>query len=161
MEYKMRRSSSSLHIVAIASMVAFIPGIVPRLAAQEAANSKLTVRVVRAKNSKGQIALAVFNGESGFPGDKSKALRTLQAKIDPQTLSAQVTLDNLPRGTYAVAVFHDENLNGQLDKNMFGIPKEGYGFSNTTKKAMGPPKFADAKFELDQPEKIIEIELLY
>jgi hypothetical protein len=59
-----------------------------------------------------------------------------------------------------VAVFHDENMNGQLDKNMFGIPKEGYGFSNNPKKSIGPPKFADAKFQLDQPEKVFEIKLL-
>jgi uncharacterized protein (DUF2141 family) len=29
---------------------------------------------------------------------------------------------------YAIAVIHDENRNGELDTNMFGIPKEGYGF---------------------------------
>jgi uncharacterized protein (DUF2141 family) len=27
-------------------------------------------------------------------------------------------------------VIHDENRNGELDTNMFGIPKEGYGFSS-------------------------------
>jgi uncharacterized protein (DUF2141 family) len=26
-------------------------------------------------------------------------------------------------------LIHDENRNGELDTNMFGIPKEGYGFS--------------------------------
>jgi uncharacterized protein (DUF2141 family) len=30
-------------------------------------------------------------------------------------------------GNYAIAVIHDENRN-ELDTNMFGIPKEGYGF---------------------------------
>jgi uncharacterized protein (DUF2141 family) len=72
-----------------------------------------------------------------------------------------MTFDNLPRGDYAVAVFHDENMNGRLDKNIFGIPKEGYGFSNNPKKSMGPPKFTDVKFQLSQPEKALEIKLLY
>jgi uncharacterized protein (DUF2141 family) len=157
----MQRLISSPLIAATALMVLAILGVAPRLVAQNAAASTLTIRVVGAKNSKGQIAIALFNGEAGFPGDKSKALRTLQTKIDPQTLSAQVTLDALPRGVYAVSVFHDENSNGQLDKNVFGIPKEGYGASNNPKKSMGPPKFADARFQLDQPEKVIEISLRY
>jgi uncharacterized protein (DUF2141 family) len=103
----------------------------------------------------------LFNGAAGFPADKAKAFRTVQARIDTQTLSAQVTLDDLPRGVYAVSVFHDENMNGQLDKNVFGIPKEGYGASNNPKKSMGPPTFADAKFQLDQTAEVLEIKLLY
>jgi uncharacterized protein (DUF2141 family) len=50
-------------------------------------------------------------------------------------------------------------MNGRLDKNVFGIPKEGYGASNNPKKSMGPPKFADAKFQLDRPENVLEIKL--
>jgi uncharacterized protein (DUF2141 family) len=141
-------------------MALMVSGVTPRLLAQDTGSS-LTIRIVGAKSSKGQIAIAVFNGEAGFPGDKSKAVRTLQTGIDPQTLIAQVTLKNLPRGVYAVAVFHDENMNGRLDRNVLGIPKEGYGASNNPRKSMGPPKFAEAKFQLDQPEKVLEITLLY
>ncbi|QEE30099.1 DUF2141 domain-containing protein [Terriglobus albidus] len=136
-------------------------GIASGLVSQDGVTSKLTVQVAGARNSKGQIAIALFHDGAGFPADKSKAFRTLQVKIDPQTLSAQVMLNDLPPGVYAVSVFHDENLNGQLDKNVFGIPKEGYGASNNPKRSMGPPKFAEAKFQLDQPEKVIEISLLY
>ncbi len=42
--------------------------------------------------------------------------------------------------------FHDENSNSLLDKkNLFGIPKEGYGFSNNIR-----PKFRGANFEESQ-----------
>jgi uncharacterized protein (DUF2141 family) len=160
MKQRMPRSVSSLCIPAIALMVLAVVGETPRLLAQDAGTLTLTIRIVGAKNSKGQIAIAVFNGEAGFPADKSKAVRTLQAGIDPQTLSAQVML-NLPCGVYAVSVFHDENMNGRLDKNVFGIPKEGYGASNNPPKSMGPPKFPEAKFQLDQPETAFEIKLLY
>jgi uncharacterized protein (DUF2141 family) len=160
MKQRSPRSICSLCIPALFLMVLAVPGVTPRLLAQDTGTS-LTLRIVGAKSSKGQIAIAVFNGEAGFPGDKSKAVRTLQTGIDPQTLIAQVTLKNLPRGVYAVAVFHDENMNGRLDKNVLGIPKEGYGASNNPKKSMGPPKFAEAKFQLDQPEKVLEIQLLY
>lgn len=118
-------------------MILAVLGVTPRLIAQDADTATLTIRVVGAKNSKGQIAIALFNGETGFPANRSNTVRTLQVKIDPQTLSGQVTLNNLPRGVYAVSVFHDENMNGRLDKNVFGIPKEGYGASNNPKKSMG------------------------
>ena len=130
---------SCLRVAAIAWIVLTVPGLTARLIAQDAATSKLTIRVVGARNSRGQIAFALFNGEGGFPGDKSKAVRTLQVRIDPQTLSAQVTVDGLPRGVYAVSVFHDENMNSQLDKNIFGIPKEGYALPTIQRSRWGRP----------------------
>src|ERR1700722_9002730 len=160
MKQRSPRSVSSLCTPAVVLMVLAVLVGTPRLLAQDGGSS-LTIRIVGAKSSKGRIAIAVFNGEAGFPGDKSKTVRTLQAGIDPQTLIAQVTLKNLPRGVYAVSVFHDENMNGRLDKNVLGIPKEGYGASNNPRKSMGPPKFAEAKFQLDQPENVLEIKLLY
>ena len=160
MKQRSPRSVSSLCTPAVVLMVLAVSVGTPRLLAQDGGSS-LTIRIVGAKSSKGRIAIAVFNGEAGFPGDKSKTVRTLQAGIDPQTLIAQVTLKNLPRGVYAVSVFHDENMNGRLDKNVLGIPKEGYGASNNPRKSMGPPNFAEAKFQLDQPEKVLEIKLLY
>jgi uncharacterized protein (DUF2141 family) len=150
-----------LAVVLTTALVVSSPVAAPMMMAQDTVGSKLIIRIVGAKNSNGQVAIALFKGESGFPGDKSKAFRTLQIKIDPVTKIAEVTLPDLPRGAYAIAIFHDENLNGQLDKNLFGVPKEGYGFSNISKKAMGPPKFTDASFQLDRPEQSIEVKLLY
>ena len=50
----------------------------------------------------------------------------------------------LAPGRYAVNAFHDENANGELDTNILGIPREGYGFANDAAGVMGPPSFADA-----------------
>jgi uncharacterized protein (DUF2141 family) len=121
----------------------------------------LTIRVKGARNSKGRIALALFQSEAGFPGDSSKAIRTVQADIDAQTQSAQFVLEGIPYGVYAVSVFHDENINGKLDKNFVGAPKEGYGASNNPRKRMGPPPFDEAKFSLNQQGQSIEIKLIY
>lgn len=45
-----------------------------------------------------------------------------------------------------MAVVHDENMNGKLDTNWLGIPKEGYGFSNAAKGVVGAPSFSAASF---------------
>ena len=51
---------------------------------------------------------------------------------------------NLEPGDYAVAIYHDENGNGQLDKRLFGIPKEPYGFSNNYRPRLSAPNSATA-----------------
>ena len=127
----------------------------------QSGTANLTIRVIGARNSKGRIAIALFQSETGFPGDSSKAIRTQQAEIDPQGRSAQFVLERIPYGVYAVSVFHDENMNGKLDKNFVGAPKEGYGASNNPRKRMGPPSFNEAKFPLNQAEQSMEIKLLY
>jgi len=123
--------------------------------------SKLTVRVTGARNAKGAIRVGLFQSAEGFPENPWKVYRFEQVAIDPQTLSAQAVFDDLPQGAYAVAVFHDENMDGMLDRNFVGLPKEGYGASNNPKKSMVLPAFEEAKFSLDDEEHIIEIKLVY
>ncbi|MEA2027999.1 MAG: DUF2141 domain-containing protein, partial [Campylobacterota bacterium] len=65
--------------------------------------------------------------------------------IKAKTLKYQ--FKNIPKGHYAIALFHDQNGNGELDYNIFGIPTEGYAFSNNPK-VLGEPNFEDAKFKL-------------
>ena len=127
----------------------------------QSGTATLTIQVTGARNSKGRIALALFQSAAGFPGDSSKAIRTEQAEIDAQTRSAQFVLEGIPYGVYAVSIFHDENMNGKLDKNLVGAPKEGYGASKNPRKRMGPPPFDEAKFSVSQPEQSIEIKLIY
>ena len=128
---------------------------------QTTSTSKLTVRVTGARNAKGTIRFALFQDATGFPENPAKALLLRQAEIDPQTLSAEVVFEDIPAGTYAVSVFHDENMNGKFDKNFVGAPKEGYGASNNPKKRIGPPLFDEAKFSVDGPDHVVEIKLNY
>jgi uncharacterized protein (DUF2141 family) len=130
------------------------------LPAQSPNSVTLTVRVVNARNANGLVRIALFQSAEGFPGAASKALRTQPAKIDPQTLTAQAVFSGIPQGTYAVIVFHDENGNGKLDKNLVGIPKEGYGASNNLPKRKRPPTFDEGKFSLISDQNV-EVKLNY
>lgn len=78
-----------------------------------------------------------------------------------QTGLTMVTLRGLKPGRYAVQVFYDENGNNKVDRAMFGIPKEGVGFSNDAKIKMGPPKWDDAAFDYDGQERTIRLRLRY
>ena len=55
-----------------------------------------------------------------------------------------VVIRNLPPGRYALQATHDENDNHRVDRALFGIPREGVGFSNDARISLGPPKWADA-----------------
>jgi uncharacterized protein (DUF2141 family) len=123
--------------------------------------SLLTIKVVGARNAKGKIGVALFQSPEGFPENGSAALRREQTGIDSQTMGAEVVFRDLPPGVYAVAVFHDENMNGKLDKNFLGIPQEGYGASNNPGKKMRAPRFDEARFSLSAPQQTIEIKLIY
>jgi len=85
----------------------------------------------------------------------------LSAEIHPVTCkSVTVRFDSLSPGPKAVRLFHDENSNGTLDTNFFGIPTEGYGFSNNPRSRFGEPSLRDRLFE-HQADTTIHISLTY
>jgi uncharacterized protein (DUF2141 family) len=81
--------------------------------------------------------------------------------IKIRDVQARCDFLDIPPGTYALAVIHDENRNGQLDTNRLGIPKEGYGFSNDAKGFFGAPSFSAAKFKYDGQKLELTINLHY
>jgi uncharacterized protein (DUF2141 family) len=115
--------------------------------AQETFN--LTVKIEDADSNDGQIFVSVYNTAADFLDTPYKGAIS---KITNN--GCVVTFEGLPKGTYAVSTFHDENDNGKLDTNFIGIPKEDYGCSNGAKGIMGPPKWKDAKFELQTDQTI-------
>src|SRR5712691_480561 len=87
----------------------------------------LEVNVARIRSSQGNVNVALYADEATFLKDNER-LAGVRIPAQPGTVST--TFTKLKPGTYAVAVYHDENGNGRLDKNFLGIPREGYGFSN-------------------------------
>ena len=73
---------------------------------------------------------------------------------------ARCDFEDIPPGTYTIAVIHDENMNGRLDTNALGIPREGYGFSGDSK-ALEVPSFSAASFSYDGQTVDLTIGLHY
>ncbi|MDB5714895.1 MAG: hypothetical protein JWO15_2292 [Sphingomonadales bacterium] len=72
-----------------------------------------------------------------------------------------VTLAGLPPGRYAAQVYYDENANHKIDRALFGVPKEGVGFSNDAKIRFSPPKWEEAVFAYDGQPRTIRLKLRY
>ena len=111
----------------------------------------LTIKVVGIPSTKGNLMVAVYNKEEGFR-EKDKTFRNLIEIAQKGTM--EVNINQLPAGNYAVAVYHDANGNGKLDKNVFGVPTEYYGFSNDAKGSFGPPSFDACKFNFSAGKSI-------
>ena len=95
----------------------------------------------------GQIGCALFVSEAGFPDDDEKAHDAVLVQASTAR-NGVVTcrFDDVAASTIAVTVMHDRNGNGELDTNLFGIPREPYGFSNDAElRTFGPPRFSDAR----------------
>lgn len=112
---------------------------------QAAADIGHTIRVRAStfRSSKGSLRCRLYARPDGFPG-KPPIEREQAVRVTGKT--ATCTFSGVADGTYAIALFHDENDDGKLDTNFLGIPREGVGVSNNKIRSLGPPKWEDAKF---------------
>ncbi|MES2702234.1 MAG: DUF2141 domain-containing protein [Bacteroidota bacterium] len=141
------------------TVVAVIIAVVFQSFTRPVANGTVTVEVVNLKNSKGVVLVSLFNDSKSFPKEATKAVG--KGKVEIQNGKATISFSNLPFGTYAAAILHDENSNLKMDFNMVGMPKEGYGFSNDAKGKLGPPAFDKAAVQLQQEQMKIVINAQY
>ena len=142
-------------IYSLASVVVFSLGVsfAPSLLAQSSGRGSIVLNVSGLHSQKGRVRIAVFNSSEKWLGDKPLYSSTIN--VNGQTVSWKI--NDVPYGDYGVAVFHDENSNGKMDKNVLGIPLEPYGFSNNVGVTFGPPKWEKAKFTVNDSTAEVSI----
>lgn len=118
----------------------------------------LSIRMSGFRSADGQVLIAVFRGEDGFPSEPDKAWKSVVARVSGDRASVDIAV---PAGEYAFAIVHDENGNNKMDTNWIGMPKEGLGTSNNAKGRMGPPKYRDAKFTIPAEGVVQQIKIVY
>jgi uncharacterized protein (DUF2141 family) len=117
-----------------------------------------TIMVGLYDTSEGFVAAIKHSTEAGLLNDKGRRVgMALRAAAGVQS----VVFADLPPRRYAIIVFHDENDNGRLDENAWGVPTEGYGFSNNAQGFLGAPSFAAAEITLGEKNQSIAISLIY
>jgi uncharacterized protein (DUF2141 family) len=119
---------------------------------------EIRVVVTGLRNVEGHVRIALFENAEGFPEGK-KSLARVAVPIAPNEVSA--SFNEIPAGTYAVSLFHDENNNEVLEKNFLGVPKEGIGFSNNPRALLRAPGFDEAKFSFSGSEFTVTIRIQY
>lgn len=132
---------------------------VPPAEGDPAGTGRIVVTVLDARNHDGDLGIALFNSKEGFPGKSEQAFR--KGGLHEIGESNRYLIEEVPYGTYAIAVMHDETRSGELHSNFFGVPREGVGTSNNPHFFLGPPSFESASFQMNAPEVEIEIRLKY
>jgi uncharacterized protein (DUF2141 family) len=118
----------------------------------------VTIRVSGLRNGAGHVRAGLYTNES----DWLKPIPTIRGAVgDPRDGVADCVFDDVPVGTYAVAVFHDENDNEKMDLNFLRLPKEGFGFSNVDRMGLGSPSFADASFDVRSGDVTVSARMHY
>lgn len=119
----------------------------------------LTVKVADLQNSTGVVQFSLYNTEGSIP-DEYFEKYYLQLTASIANNASTVTFKNIPKGTYAINILHDEDKDGKVTKG-FILPIEGLGFSNFEKlNPMNRPSYEKAKFNLDA-DKTMNIKVIY
>ena len=130
----------------------------PVLPSLSQSTSTVLLEVSSLKNPRGTLNCRLFTKASDFPD--GEGILTVRTPIAGANTTC--TFPNVEPGTYAVAVVHDENSNGRLDKNFVGVPSEGYGVSNNKTYALSAPKWDESVFTIAPSEsKTLQVKLRY
>ncbi len=107
------------------------------------AQNKITVKITNINPISGDLYVGLYNSKATF---LKEGYKSIKVTVDSNT--ALVVFDSIPNGIYAISTFHDANSNKKFDTYIFGIPKEGYSFSNNARGMFGPASYEDASFEI-------------
>jgi uncharacterized protein (DUF2141 family) len=115
----------------------------------------LEVVITDLESDEGVLVVALLESAAQYDAGDSSFRSNETVPIHDS--KASVTFEQIPYGTYAIKIFHDENSNGELDTNFVGFPKEGFGFSNDAMGRFGPPSFEQAAFVIEAEKLRIAI----
>lgn len=141
-------NARTLAVRCAAGCAMLLAGNLPAAALAQTACPGIHVKILDIRSSTGAVACALFESSVGFPTEYLHAATQIMV-IKVRDRQARCDFEDIAPGSYALAVVHDENMNGKLDVNWLGIPVEGYGFSNDASALLGAPSFAAASFPYD------------
>jgi len=119
----------------------------------------LTVVATGLKNDRGVVQFSLYNKKGSIP-DKALNRYYKMKRVPIVGRKAKAVFRNLPKGRYAVSLFHDENDNRRIDKGLM-LPKEGVGLSNfDTIDLFHLPDFERASFLLNK-NRTITLKTIY
>lgn len=105
------------------------------------------LRITGATSTKGTIHAALFFDDEAFPNNESAAYAQSvdAAHMKQGVIAMNIAFEHFAADTpFAIAVYHDANNDGIMNKSLVGVPTETYGFTNDARSTFGPPTFDQA-----------------
>ncbi|WP_185965478.1 DUF2141 domain-containing protein [Flavobacterium zepuense] len=123
----------------------------------QAQNTKVIISGL--ESDKGQIILNIFKDSESY--EKQAPFKTLTFEKTKLVEGSMTVTFEVEPGTYGITLVDDKNKNGEMDKNLLGIPKEGFGFSNFFMEKMKKPLFEEFRVPLTPKNNTIKIKVKY
>lgn len=117
----------------------------------------LTVKITHLIHTKGVVEIGLYDKSDHFPSP-GKQFKKARVKITGTT--ATYEFKGLKNGDYAIATYHDENGDNTCNRNMFGVPKEAYAFSNDIRPFLSAPEFNTCRFWVTE-NRTVKIKMVY
>ena len=116
----------------------------------------MVLEVNNIEKSTGNIMIHLCRNQQEFSGSVPVAYAFF-FPAKKNTVTAKI---NIPKGMYAVKVFHDENENKILDLNAANHPIEKFGFSNNFFGSYSElPPYDKVRRNIDKAENFVRINL--
>ncbi len=114
------------------------------ITAKNTSRKPLTLVIKNLASSTAPVIIGIYASNYKFLYKES---RLKEYSFIPKRNTLKVQITDIDYGEIAVAIYQDMNNNGEFDKNLIGIPTEGYCFSNNFKPTIKAPEYADCKFK--------------
>ncbi|NNE41636.1 MAG: DUF2141 domain-containing protein [Marinicaulis sp.] len=108
--------------------------------------NEIRVIIENVEKSVGLVAADLYlNNEETFLKPKQRVKQVRFAAREPFTAYCMTAPEP---GLYAIALYHDRNANGSLDRTGLGLPAEPWGISNNPRVRFSAPHVSKAIFEV-------------
>ena len=124
--------------------------------------AELTITANGVNGAEGEVEFRLFAGKEGWL--KSDHPQTQERRVSVAEAvdgAVSATFTDLPPGEYGLAIYHDEDMSGELESGFMWRPKEGWAFSNNIKPRFGPPNYDKAKVIVTDDGAATEVLLRY
>ncbi|MBQ0768804.1 MAG: DUF2141 domain-containing protein [Bizionia sp.] len=130
-------------ILALFSLICF---------SMQAQSPELSLTISNIESLNGTIEIGVFNTSDNYLKEGA-AFKNYSVDVTKETET--IVIKDLPKGEYAISMYHDDNSDGKCNKNFIGIPKEAFGFSNNVIPKFSAPSYEDCKFVLNESTSMV------
>ena len=121
--------------------------------------TKLIVHISQLRSERGEVAVTVYPSDPRrFLAPRGKLLR---ARVKANMPMTQACFYLSKPDAYAVAVYHDANVNRDFDRTTVGMPSEGFAFSNDAPSKVGVPSFDAARFVVRSGDTVLRMKMRY
>ena len=134
-----------------------LPALASIIFASQAQSGDLELEITGFSTDDGMARIVLMNGPEEYAGKLPVTLTDTVPIVDGKARWVKT----LPAGRYAVIAHHDDNSNDELDRPVFQLPVEAYGYSNGAWTSFGLPDFDQTAFIVAEEASRQSITLRY